>query len=136
MSRQADGKLRGASENEPKRSNSSNGVGLWRGYINVSLSAQQKADYDAWAHTEDVWLALAEATETGCQLGLKYLPGEACFMASLTQRAAGHVNEGYCVTARSASADKALVRVLFLYRVLGSDGPWDAVQPPADPDRW
>lgn len=109
---------------------------VWRGYINVSLNAQQKAEFDDWAHTEDTWLALSEAVSSGCQLGLKYQAGEACFLASLTQRTEGHVNAGLCVTARSVTADKALLRVLYLYRLLGSDGPWEAVQGVADPARW
>lgn len=136
MSRQADSQLRGASEREPRPSKNGLVQAEWRGYVNVSLSAQQKADYDAWAHTEDVWLALAEAVQGGSQLGLKFVPGEGTFLASLTQRTAGHVNGGLCVTARSTTADKALWRVLFLYRVLGSEGPWEAVQGMADPDRW
>lgn len=136
MSRQADARLRGAGEDEPAKSRQNGSGAEWRGFVNVNLSADQKAQYDDWAHTEDVWLSLAEATATGCQLGLKWAAAESCFLASLTQRTTGHVNAGLCVTARSTSADKALLRVLFLYRLLGSDGPWEAVQGVADPDRW
>lgn len=115
----------------------SNGNGAdWRGYINVNLTAQQKREFDDWAHTDDTWLSLGEAVGSGCQLGLKFQQGETCFLASLTQRTPGHVNAGLCVTARAASADKALLRVLYLYRLLGSDDSWEKVTPAADPDRW
>jgi len=119
-----------------ERRGSKPGEGVWRGYINVNLTADLKAQFEAWVHTDDVWLALAEGAVSGCQVGLKYVGGEGTFLASLTQRTAGHVNEGLCVTARSSRADLAIMRVLFLYRVLGSDASWEAVQPLADPDRW
>lgn len=118
------------------RASASGEVAAWRGYVNVSLNEQQKREFEDWARTDDAWLALAEAAASGCVVGLKYLQGEACFLGSLTQRTPGHVNAGLCVTARSKTADVALLRVLFLYRVLGSDGSWEKVQAVAEGDRW
>ena len=119
-----------------QRKNQSSAGSVWRGYVNVSLDAARKAEFEAWLATDDPWEALAEAVSSGCQVSLKYVGAESCFLASATQRTVGHVNAGLCVTARAMTADKALMRVLFLYRVLGSDGSWEAVRPVADPDRW
>lgn len=119
-----------------RRNGQASAGSVWRGYINVSLDSARKEEFVTWLTTDDPWEALAECVSSGCQVSLKYVGAEGVFLASATQRNADHVNAGLCVTARAQTADKALMRVLFLYRVLGSDGSWEAVQPVADPDRW
>lgn len=136
MGRQADSRLRNAGEAAPQVAQTVDGQAVWRGYVNVALTADQKSQFDDWTKTDDPLLALEESVAGGSQLGLKYVGKEKTFLASLTNRQPGHVNCGLCVTARSSSAIVALMRVLFLYRVLGGENSWESVQRVADPDRW
>lgn len=108
----------------------------WRGFINVNLNADQKAQFDIWATTSEPLDILEEVVSAGCHIAVKINHDGGGFMASVTQRNPASVNAGLAVSARSGEAWKALYRVLFLIAVLGVDADWGKGQPPSDPDRW
>lgn len=136
MSRQADAKLRNAGEKAPPPKRSSSGEAAWRGYVNVEVSANLKAQFDDWAMRDDPWLTLSELVATGCVVSVKRDKSGSGYVGSVTQRDAGSVNAGLCVTARAAEAGKALFRVLFCISIMGPDPSWEAFGSIADPDRW
>lgn len=118
------------------RSGKNGGDADWRGFINVSLTAADKALFDDWMRTDDPWDCLTEVVSDGAQISVKANGAEGGFMASVTQRRAGHINAGLCVTARAGEPGKALFRALFLVRRLGVEADWAEGQALADPDRW
>lgn len=123
----------------PARKPSGVGAGWdapFRGYINLSLDAAQKANYDKWAAGEGYWEALEGFTSGGVNLSLKWVPKEECFLASATQRRADSPNAGLVVTARGRAASTALGRVLYSLTILAHHERWEDTQPLADPDRW
>jgi len=112
------------------------GESVWRGFINVNLNPSQKAQFEDWLLSGDVWVVLAEAVGAGCHVALKKNPAGGGFLASITQRNPLHQNTGLCITARSSEAEKALFRAVYLVAVLGVDADWAQGQAPADPDGW
>ena len=108
----------------------------WRGFINVQLNPDQKAQFDDWAMTGEPFDVLGAVVSTGCHVAVKINHEGGGFMASVTQRNPASVNAGLAVSARSGEAWKALYRVLFLIAVLGVEADWGKGQSPADPDRW
>lgn len=108
----------------------------FRGYINLNLSDEQKAGYEAWAESASFWEALEAFTGDGCNLSLKWVGKEGHFLASATQRREDSPNAGLVVTARGKSAGTALGRVLFTLTILARHERWEDTQPLADPDRW
>lgn len=114
----------------------SGGEAEWRGYVNVELSASQKAQFDDWAATGTPWDVLEEVGCAGVVVTVKVEKGGTGFIASATQRDAASLNAGLCVTARAKSAGKAFMRLLYTLDVIGASGDWTRGQPVADPDRW
>lgn len=112
------------------------GEAEWRGYVNVELSASQKAQFDDWAATGTPWDVLEEVSCAGVVVTVKVEKGGTGFIASATQRDAASLNAGLCVTARAKSAGKAFMRLLYTLDVIGASGDWTRGQPVADPDRW
>lgn len=108
----------------------------WRGYVNVDLSAAQKAQFDEWASTGAPWEVLEEVCSAGVVVTVKQEKGAAGFIASATQRDPENLNAGLCVTARARTAGKAFMRLLYTLDVVGASGDWTRGQPVADPDRW
>lgn len=108
----------------------------FRGYINLNLSEEQKAPFEAWSQSASFWEALDFHTSDGVNLSLKYVPSEKCYLASATQRRETSPNAGLVVTARAGDAAKALGRVLFCLAILSHAARWEDVQPLASPDRW
>lgn len=127
------------SDKEERREQVRNKKGLsaeWRGYINVELSADEKAQFDEWMRGSDPWDVLQEVVASGCVVTIKLNAGSTGFLGSVTQRETSSVNAGLAVTARSSDATKALFRAMFLVAKLGVHADWAASQGVADPDRW
>lgn len=114
----------------------SGGEAEWRGYVNVELSAAQKAQFDDWAATGAPWDVLEEVGCAGVVVTVKVEKSGTGFIASATQRDTASLNAGLCVTARARTAGKAFMRLLFTLEVVGPSGDWTRGQPVADPDRW
>lgn len=108
----------------------------FRGYINVNLTDEQKADYGAWAESDQVWVTLEASAADGVNLSLRIDPKSGGFLASATQRRAASPNAGLVVTARGRSAAVAWGRMLFILDLLHKYKKWEDLQPMADPDRW
>lgn len=109
---------------------------VFKGYINLNLSTEQKAAFDSWAGGASPWEALEAHVADGVNLSLKVEPKSGGFLASATQRRVSSPNAGLVVTARGGDATKALLRVLFCLVILSHAERWEDVQPLADPDRW
>lgn len=108
----------------------------FRGYVNLNLSAEQKATYDKWASSASLWEVLEAQVADGVNLSLKIDPKGTGFLASATQRRSGSPNAGLVVTARGRDAATAWGRVLFCLALLSHKERWEDTQPVADPDRW
>jgi hypothetical protein len=124
---------------KPARKPSAVGTGddaQFRGYVNLSLSDEQKASYEAWAASASIWEALEANVADGVNLSLKRDPKSEGFLASATQRRSASPNAGLVVTARGRDAATAWGRVLFCLAILGRKERWEDTQPVANPDRW
>jgi len=126
-------------KDKPARKPSAVGTGYdapFRGYINLNLSAEQKAAFGAWADGASPFEVLERSLASGIGIAVKRDPKGAGFLASATQRAENSPNAGLVVTARAAGGWVALARCLFCLAVLDHSERWEDVQPLADPDRW
>jgi hypothetical protein len=108
----------------------------FRGYINLSLSDAEKAEWAAWSTTPDVWECFNAQVASGINLAVKREKGGELFVASATQRDPTSPNAGLVVTARGRDAGIALTRVLWCLVVLSRSERWEDTQPVSDPDRW
>jgi hypothetical protein len=108
----------------------------FRGYINLNLSPEQKASFEAWSQGSSPWDVLEAQVADGVNIALKLDHKGGVFLASATQRRVGSPNAGLVVTARASEAGKALSRLLFCLVILSHQERWEDVQPLADPDRW
>lgn len=124
---------------KPSRKPSKVGEGYdapFRGYINVNLSAEQKAVFLGWADSQSVFEVLERSVSSGIGIAVKRDPKGTGFLASATQRAENSPNAGLVVTARASGSWLAVARCLFCIAVLDHAERWEDVQPLADPDRW
>jgi len=108
----------------------------FRGYVNLTLSEQQKDAYEAWSNSASFWDALEVHVADGVNVSVKIDPKSGGFIASATQRRVGSPNAGLVVTARGKEAVVAFGRVVFCLTVLSKNQRWEDTQPVADPDRW
>lgn len=108
----------------------------FRGYINLNLSDDQKAAFDAWANHDTVRSAVDYQVSSGVNLSLKRERKTGGFLGSATQRDPASPNAGLCVTARGRSAPLAWGRLLFCLTILSEFERWEDTQPLANPDRW
>jgi len=108
----------------------------FRGYINLNLSADEKAGYDEWAAGSTLWDVLDVQAADGVNLAVKVDPKGDGFLASATQRRAASVNAGLVVTARGKTPTVAWGRLLYCLAILSRSESWEETQPMADPDRW
>lgn len=113
-----------------------NNDAVFRGYINLTLSDEQKTAYEAWASSASMWEVLEGSVSDGVNLSLKLDPKGDGYLASATQRRGDSPNAGLVVTARGKDASTAWGRVLYLLAVLGHKERWEDTQPIANPDRW
>lgn len=84
------------------------------GFVNVSLTDEEKAEYEDWSVDANLWAWLNEVAADGGVVSIKLDPKSGGFMAALTHRRVGGVNEGRCVTMRSKDAAVALMRLMFV----------------------
>lgn len=134
-------KRQGDTDGNERTSRKSSKVGqgydaAFRGYINVSLTKEQKEAFPVWSSGASYWEAFNFFAGDGVNLSVKYEAKSSCFLASGTQRRENSPNAGLVVTARAREAEVALARLLFTLTVLNKSESWESVQPIADPDRW
>ncbi len=88
----------------------------WKGFVDVKLSDQDKANYAAWDVADsDVWDGIATYCEAGVKIALTYNAQNSSFTCSGTGQPASGQNNGYCVNAYAKSPYEA-ARV-WLYKV-------------------
>lgn len=109
---------------------------VFRGYVNLDLSADDKEAFVAWFASGAFWERLNMATADGVNFAVKIDPKSGGFLASATQRRVGSPNAGLVATARGKSADIAMGRVVFIVALLSIEESWEVTAPIADPDRW
>lgn len=108
----------------------------FRGFINVNLSEDDKARFEAWFASASFWEVLKGQVADGVSVSVKVNQRDGGFIASAQQRRADSPNAGLVVTARGREPDVALGRVVFILALLSHSERWEDVQPMADPDRW
>lgn len=106
------------------------------GYINLTLSQEQKDMFDAWVASAASSEQFEAFVADGVNVSVKFEPRSGGFLASATQRRVGSPNAGLCVTARGRNASVALWRCVYSVTILSRAERWTDVQPLADPDRW
>lgn len=119
---------------ERRAATTSNSV--WRGFVEYDLTREQKDALDVWLDKGSLWPALQEVVASGVVVSIKPDTRGKGFLAAFTQRTAGHVNEGLCVTARASHAGEALWRGVYKLVCLGLVTDWESAAGVADPDRW
>lgn len=109
---------------------------VFRGYINLNLSADQKASFEPWSEGASPMEVLQASVEDGINISLKLEAKSGGYLASATQRRVSSPNAGLVVTARAGGAAKALLRLLFCLVLLSHSERWEVLAPMSDPDRW
>lgn len=88
----------------------------WKGFIDVKLSDQDKANYAAWDVMDgDVWDGMATYCEAGIKIALSFNQQNASYNCAGTGQGASGANNGYCVVAHAKTPYEA-ARV-WLYKV-------------------
>lgn len=125
-------------ERAPRKSNSVAAVdnAPFRGYINLTVTDEQKRSFEKWQASESLWDVLEASVADGVNLAVKRDPKGSGFLSSATQRRVDSPNAGLVVTARGSTAATSWVRLLYCLAILGRAERWEDVQPMADPDRW
>jgi len=81
---------------------------VWKGFVDVKLSEQDKANYTAWDLADsDVWDGIATYCEAGIKIALTYNAQNASYTCSGTGQPAAGANNGYCVNAYAKSPYEA-----------------------------
>jgi hypothetical protein len=89
-------------------------------YANVTLSQADKVSFDAWLENagqdfEQWFLALVDDSY---RVSLKFDYGNNCYMATLTQQDAKHVNSGLTIISRGSNAIEAILMSAYKVFVL------------------
>jgi hypothetical protein len=72
----------------------------WKGFVNVSLTADQKEAYKAWdIHDDDVWDGLAQYCAAGYKINLSFNKQNDKFNCTGTGQPSSGPNNGYAVSA-------------------------------------
>lgn len=88
--------------------------GTWKGFINLSLSAEQKEQYASWdIEDSDVWLGLATYGEKGYKFSLTYNVANSNWVATYTGQEQAGKNSGYAVTGFASDPYNAARVLLF-----------------------
>lgn len=105
----------------------------WKGFVNVSLTAEQKEAYAAWdINDADVWDGLATYGETGYKFSLTYNRTNASWVATYTGQDGSGKNEGYAVTGFAKDPYNAARVLLFKVSAILPDVWKDHTPLPSD----
>ncbi len=96
----------------------------FRGYVNYSPTQQDKAEFDTWASSGEVWYdAVPSLLQSNYKLSVAYDDNNEAFRASVFAQNPADVNAGWCLTMRAADPVTAIMRVLFVHEVV-MGGDW------------
>ena len=71
----------------------------WKGFVNVSLTSEQKEAYKAWdVADDDVWDGIAQYCSSGIKINLSYNKQNDKFNCTGTGQPASGANNGYAVS--------------------------------------
>lgn len=85
------------------------------GYVNITLTDKDKADYDAWVlETDVVAESYLSALELGYQFTIKCDVQNEVFMCSVSQWDIAREDAGFIYTARSSEPNKALLKAIYV----------------------
>lgn len=95
-------------------------------FINIRLTAAEKIDFDAWLAKGDktTLKAVHDACQNDAKLSVSWNEKDDCFIAALAGREDG-VNEGKCITIRSAQWERAIFAIAYVAQVIFSGGVWE-----------
>lgn len=94
----------------------------FQGFINVTLSDEEKREFVEWVETIDLGALLASMLDEGNVLSVKQDKKGKGYASAITSRWAGSVNAGWCVNMRAGDPTTAIQRVVFVVSViLGMD---------------
>lgn len=105
----------------------------WKGFVNVSLTAEQKEAFGSWdIQDADVWDGLATYGEKGFKFSLTFNAGNQSWVATYTGQEGSGKNEGYAVTGFATDPYNAARVLLFKVSAILPD-VWKEYKPlPAD----
>jgi hypothetical protein len=105
-------KLKAAIASKPKKQEEF----VWKGFVNVNITADQKEAYKAWdVQDDDVWDGMAQYITAGYKVSLSYNKQNDKFNCTGTGQPESGVNSGYAVSAFANTPYEA-VRV-WLFKV-------------------
>ena len=101
-----------------------NGKGSFKGYIQHSLTAEEKKGYEAWDCTpEDLWDGIERLVDSGYKLSTSHDDYNNTRQASLTCNNPKHPDYGWVLVARAPDSFNAIALVMFKHVVL-LGGDW------------
>lgn len=85
------------------------------GYVNLTLTTEDKADYDAWCVADDlVEEGYLSALELGYQFSNKFDQATEAFICTVSQFRVGKPDSGLLYTARSSHPYSALTKAIYV----------------------
>lgn len=98
-------------------------------FINIRLAANEKIDFDAWLAKGDktTLKAVHQACQNDAKLSISWDGKNDAFIAALTGREDG-INEGKCITIRSATWERAVFAIAYVSEVMFSGGVWESTE--------
>lgn len=85
------------------------------GYVNLTLTPEDKTDYDAWCSEDDVVEeAYLSALENGYQFSNKFDSATEAFICTVSQFRTGKPDSGLLYTARSSHPYSALTKAVYV----------------------
>lgn len=85
------------------------------GYVNITLTAEDKADYENWSQESDIVEEhYLSALEQGYQFSIKYDLGSEAFVCSCSQFTPDRPDSGLIYTARSSHPFAALHKAIYV----------------------
>jgi hypothetical protein len=107
----------------------------FRGFVNVTLSANEKEDFHPWSEGKDLGRLLSDVCLLGYVVSVKEDKKGKCFSAACTDRNSESVNAGLCVNMRAEEPVTALWRLMYVLYVILS-GDWEEAAAQRTGDRW
>lgn len=109
----------------------------WIGFVDISLSAQDKADLETWSTDPVDVLGIVDALAgEGYKLSLSPDTEHNCVIATATGKTDACLNLGYSLSARGPDVSGALVCLWFKHTVLAKSGLWANVGTNRDNSRY
>lgn len=102
----------------------------WGGYINLRVSAGERADFDGWSQAEGeaIYAYLDDCLTEGLKYGHSYDAENSCYIATLTGGGCLMDPARYVLLARGATWWESLALLMYKHEVL-LHGDWSNYRP-------